>query len=98
MLQIIKSAIEDHRTLRIDYLPGKRSIEPHALGYSADGNLLLRAFQTEGASESGEHKNWKLFRVDRVGNVDPDRTGFNGPRPGYRRDDKAMTGGIVAQL
>ena len=98
MSDAIKRAIEGRQVLEIDYSPGKRYIEPHALGYSADGNLLLRAFQTEGASASGEHRNWKLLRVDRAKSIRPAGTGFQDARPGYRRGDSAMKGGIIAQL
>lgn len=98
MLHIIKNAIEGCMVLEIYYPPGLRIVEPHAVGRSADGNLLLRAFQTDGASASGEHVNWKLFRLDRAGNVGGSLGAFAGPRPGYRRGDKAMKGGIIAQL
>jgi predicted DNA-binding transcriptional regulator YafY len=98
MLSAIKKAIEGRQVLEINYPPGKRIIEPHALGYSADGNVLLRAYQTSGASASGEHANWKLFRIDRAGSVGPNGKTFGGPRPDYRRGDSAMRGGVIAEL
>lgn len=55
-------AIQNLKCLIIDYPPGRRVVEPHAFGRSNDGHLLLRAYQTEGASASGEHEHWKLFR------------------------------------
>ncbi len=91
-------AIRTKRRLRIWYGPGERLIEPHALGYSTDRNLLLRAFQVEGASASGEHDDWKLFRVDRIKSEAPTNLYFDEPRPDYRRDEKAMKGGIIAQV
>jgi hypothetical protein len=98
MLNIVRHAIEAREVLEIDYPPGKRYIEPHALGYSADGNVLLRAFQTTGAGASGEHANWKLLRIDRVGAAGLTGSVFSGARPDYRRGDKSMKGGIIAQL
>lgn len=98
MLSAIKQAIEGRKVLEIDYPPGKRFVEPHALGYSADGNALLRAYQTAGASASGEHVNWKLSRIDRAGSAGPTGNSFSGPRPDYRRGDSAMKGGIIAKL
>jgi hypothetical protein len=98
MLAAVKNAIEGRKVLEINYPPGRRLVEPHALGYSDDGNLFLRAFQTQGASASGEHKNWKLFRLDRAEGIGLTASAFVGPRPDYRRGDKAMKGGIVAQL
>ena len=98
MLTIVQSAIEGRQVLDFDYYPGNRTIEPHALGYGSDGQLLLRAYQTGGASASGEHAHWKLFRLDRADRVMPTEDFFSGPRPGYVRGDKAMKGGILAQL
>jgi hypothetical protein len=98
LLAAIVSAIQNKRILEWNYPPGKRWIEPHALGRSADGNLLLRAYQTEGASASGEHQWWKLFRVDRAGQVGPSGRSFDRPRPEYKRGDRAMKGGIIAEL
>lgn len=98
MNPVIVQAIREQRILSINYPPGPRTVEPHAHGASADGNDLLRAFQTDGASESGEHVNWKLFRTDRMEGMTIQDERFDGPRPGYRRDDKAMKGGIYAQL
>ena len=91
-------AIRDKRLMEIDYEPGTRVIEPHAYGKSSEGNELLRAFQTSGASASGEHVNWKLFRVDRIRRAVLLDERFSDPRPEYRQNDKAMKGGIFAQL
>ncbi len=98
MLTAIRNAIEARQVLEIHYTIGRRVVEPHALGYGADGSVLLRAFQTEGASASGEHVNWKLFRIDRARSIRALSGGFDRPRPGYRRGDAAMKGGIVVQL
>jgi len=98
MLDEIVAAIQQQRALTINYHPGLREIEPHAVGYGKRRQLLLRAFQTRGASASGKHADWKLFRVDRVAISPQMADHFGGPRPGYRRGDPAMTGGIIAQL
>jgi predicted DNA-binding transcriptional regulator YafY len=91
-------AINERRVIVINYDPGTRTIEPHAYGESREGNGLLRAFQTDGASASGEHIHWKLFRVDRIRSFQVLSEQFPGPRPEYKRDDSAMKGGIYAQL
>jgi len=98
MLELIKDAIENRHLLTIDYDPGEREIEPHALGRSQEGKILLRAFQVAGASRSGEHVNWKLFRIDRMGTVSDSGEEFSGPRSEYNPDDPAMKGGIIARL
>lgn len=98
MSDSFKNAILNRKQMTLYYDPGQRVIEPHALGYSSDGNLLLRAYQTGGASASGEHEHWKLFRIDRAGVANDNGVQFDGPRPGYKKGDKAMKGGIIAEL
>lgn len=98
LIAAIANAIREKKLLRIDYDAGERLIEPHALGRSSEGNFLLRAYQTEGASASGEHIHWKLFRVDRLRGCDDEGSVFDGPRPDYRKGDRAMKGGIIQEL
>lgn len=94
----ITTAINGRRCLSIYYEPGNRIVEPHTLGRGSDGQLLLRAYQVSGASASGEPEHWKLFRVDRIRSVDTTDTPSEAPRPGYKRGDKAMKGGIIAEI
>lgn len=98
MRDLIVRAISERRVITLDYTAGQRSVEPHAFGLSSNGDLLLRAYQTEGASESGEHRWWKLFRIDRIRSLNLGEASFDGARPEYKRGDKHMVGGIIAQL
>tara|TARA_R110000824_G_scaffold37634_3_gene115690 strand:+ start:383 stop:676 length:294 start_codon:yes stop_codon:yes gene_type:complete len=97
MNPIICQAINERRLLRIDYTVGMRTVEPHAYGESAGGDELLRAFQVGGPHADPGH-DWDLFRLDRAGAIQILDAHFDGPRPGYRRDDSAMKGGIFCQL
>lgn len=94
----ILKAIDEKRLLGVFYDPGYRIVEPCAYGQSSEGNDLLRAFQTGGASASGEHVHWKLFRADRIRQIELLDEHFVGDRPEYRRNDKAMRRGIYRQL
>lgn len=94
----IVQAIQSRQVLTINYDPGERVIEPHAVGMSKDGNELLRAFQVSGASASGEHTEWKLFRLDRVRSLKLPGQSFSGPRPEYKKGDRAMKAQIFAEL
>ena len=98
MQGVIKDAISGKNLLHIRYDPGDRVIEPHAFGKGSAGQLLLRAYQVSGASASGEHEHWKLLRVDRIEALLVSADCFGGPRDGYKRGDKAMKGGIIAEL
>ena len=91
-------AIKTRRLLLLTYDPGNRVVEPCAYGESLEHHGLLRSFQLNGASASGEHINWKLFRTDRIHRLELLDQGFAGNRPEYRRGDKAMRGGIYCEL
>ena len=97
MNPIICQAIQERRLLRVNYTVGMRTVEPHAYGESASGNELLRAFQIAGPHADPGH-DWDLFRVDRITSIDILTETFPGPRPGYRRGDSAMKGGIFCEL
>lgn len=98
MHSLIIQAINEKRLIALNYDPGDRIIEPCAYGTGSDRQGLLRAFQTSGASASDEHVDWKLFRTDRIRSIRILNLKFAAPQSGYRRDDKAMTTGIYAQL
>lgn len=98
MIDKIKDAIQNKNILKIYYEPGQRVIEPHTLGYSKKGDLLLSCYQVEGASTSHMHADWKLLRVDRMNILEPSGDPFSGPRPGYNSNDTRMKGGIIAGL
>ena len=95
---LVERAVNERLVLIVNYHPGERLIEPHAYGYGSARQLLLRAYQTEGASASGEHEWWKLFRLDRFVSAQSHGVTFSGPRPEYRRGDKAMKGGIICEM
>lgn len=97
MTEELAQAIKHKRRLRIYYDLGWRLIEPHTLGFSGNGDVLLRAFQLEGASSTNKPLGWKLFRVDKLESSE-DSGSFEQPRPGYKMGDSAMKGGIIAEL
>lgn len=85
---------------------GFRTIEPYALGRSTAGNLVLRAYQQAGASDSkgtakrenDEVPGWRLFRLDGITSFmktfkkfDPKK-----PRPKYNPKDRGMTEILIA--
>jgi len=76
---------------------GLREIEPVCLGYSKSGNLVLRAWDYEGASHTaykGEQPlpGWRLFRLDKITMFRPLDINFFDPRPNYNfNGDRSMT-------
>lgn len=80
---------------------GYRTIEPVCLGYSKAGNLVLRAWEREGASYSAAREGnvlpgWRLFRIDKMLTFKPTMDNFTEMRPNYNPyGDKLMTSVIV---
>jgi predicted DNA-binding transcriptional regulator YafY len=80
---------------------GLRLIEPVCLGYSKANNLVLRAWDYEGASHKGylgvlPLPSWRMFRLDKVQFIRPTAETFNEPRPNYNPNgDKSMTKVII---
>jgi predicted DNA-binding transcriptional regulator YafY len=80
---------------------GLRSIEPVCLGYSKAGNLVLRAWEKEGASYSAAVEGnvlpgWRLFRIDKILTFKPTMDNFVEMRPNYNPNgDRSMTSVIV---
>ena len=94
----ICTAINECKLINLVYEWGSRIVEPHAYGLNDNGNELLRAYQVSGASESGEHSGWKLFQIDEIRSLSVLEKTFSGPRPGYKRGDKALDERIYCQL
>jgi len=80
---------------------GYRTIEPVCLGYSKAGNLVLRAWEREGASLStslGDNviPGWRFFRVDKILTYNPTMDTFDEVRPNYNPNgDKTMVSVII---
>jgi len=90
---------------------GYRTIEPYVLGVSTAGNLVLRAWQQGGATDTGnapkrpndEIPGWRLFRVDGITSMaktlrkfETDQPYLTSHRPNYNPQDKQMTQIIIA--
>jgi predicted DNA-binding transcriptional regulator YafY len=75
---------------------GLREIEPVAVGRSTAGNLVMRAWDREGASHTaykGEQPlpGWRLFKLDKIASLKPTGEVYNTPRPNYNfNGDRSM--------
>jgi hypothetical protein len=83
---------------------GYRTIEPFVLGVSTAGNIVVRAWQQAGATDTGnapqrpndEIPGWRLFRLDGITSMNKTLRKFEGNRPKYNPQDKQMTQIIMA--
>ena len=91
------SAIQRRQLLTFVYDSLARVVEPHCYGIDGKGHHAIRAYQVGGGSESGESIGWKLFHVSEMRQIAVLGDTFAGPRPGYKRGDKAFRS-IQAQL
>lgn len=86
----IAAAIAARTVIEFDYDGEHRSAEPYAHGESKVGNELLRAFQLDGGSQSGQPFGWKLFAVAKMSSVRLMPQTFATNRPDYNSDDSAL--------
>ena len=91
----IKEAIRDGACLRLSLADGEYIVEPHLLGRNSGGDMLLRAYQVRGPRSEGNKACWKLIPLDRISHAVEIGNRFEDRRPGYRPNDRAMTGGII---
>lgn len=97
-MNAIRQAIKQHRLLSFSYESLPRKVIPAALGvHRSSGNLVLRAYQVGGATESGRVPLWRIFIVSDMVRVTLVDETFEGLPSGYRRGDRSMSQ-IVAQL
>jgi len=73
-------AILDHQVVRIRYQGRERTVEPHLLGIHEAGEPILVAYQTGGASGSGDVPGWRSFISTAVDEVELTGQHFPGPR------------------
>lgn len=84
-----------------EYGKGYRDIEPVCLGISKKGNMVLRAWERQGASHSNKVEGnpipgWRMFRLDKILTYALQGDKFNEVRPLYNPNgDNSMTRVIV---
>jgi hypothetical protein len=86
----IVNAIKNRERLSLVYDGIRREVEPHAYGVSSKGNEILRCFQVSGGHNSERAHDWNLLTVSKITGLATTGVNFAGPRPDYRRGDKAM--------
>jgi hypothetical protein len=91
-------ALAAGKCLEFSYESYSRVVEVHAVGRSSEGSWLMRVWQVRGKSVHGERVGWKLMRLDEGFSAHILDEKSMAPRPGYKRGDSAMAGGIMCQI
>jgi hypothetical protein len=86
------------KCLELRYDGYSRVVEVHAVGRSKENHWIMRVWQLRGGSVHDEPIGWKLMRLDEGFLTYILEEKSVAPRPGYKRRDKAMKGGIKCQL
>ena len=96
---VLEKSIRDKEVIMMDYsadLDGTRTIEPVCLGFSTNGQLVLRAWLRGGVSYTtskgiNPRPGWRLYRIDRITTYDPTGKSYFKKRKGYNPNgDKDM--------
>jgi hypothetical protein len=90
MNHTIIDAIKRRNILSLTYDGIPREVEPHAYGVSTHGKELLRCYQISGGHDSERRHDWELLAVSSITALANTGATFAGPRPKYKRADKAM--------
>jgi hypothetical protein len=91
-------ALATRKRLELRYDGYLRVVEVHTVRRSKEGHWLMRVWQVRGGSVSNELFGWKLLRIDESFSAHFINEESKAPRPGYKRNDPAMAGGIKCQL
>lgn len=79
----ICEAIQKRRLISFTYDNRFRTVEPHLVGYDADRDLTLSAWQVHGESKEG----WHSFHVSKITGLTITGHSFEGTRQGYNPRD-----------
>lgn len=95
MVSAVELAINTKHRLEIEYDGLARIVDPHTLGRTSDDTYAVRVWQLPQGEEEG---GWKLMKFDRIQNLTVSSVAFDGAAKGYKRGDRVMIFGIVAEL
>jgi hypothetical protein len=90
VVSVICDAINNRDVLSFYYDGGIRIVEPFCYGISTAGNPVLRGYQIDGYSSSGNPIGWKLFKVSEMSDISLTGNKFTDIRPHYNPTDKSM--------
>ena len=83
--QPIRKAIETRTLLLVTYHGEERVVEPHILGRSLAGNLMLSGWQ-----RSGDAPGWRNFLLDEIEALSRTAIRFRTARGGYNPPDPSF--------
>jgi len=85
------AALRSGNCLELRYDGYNRIVEVHAVGISTTGKYIMRVWQVEGGSSSGERSGWKLMTLNEAHSAHITNKTSQAPRPHYKLNDSAMS-------
>jgi hypothetical protein len=75
-LATLTNAIENKLLVKFNYDKCQRLVEPHLLGETNKGNLILKAYQIAGAVKRGKVPCWGSFTIGKIKELELVETSF----------------------
>ncbi len=89
-IELACEALRSGRVLEANYEGHVRSLEVHVVGYH-ENEGIMRVWQIRGGSSSQQPTGWKLMYLKKVRNAAISAEQSQAPRPGFKRNDPAMS-------
>jgi WYL domain-containing protein len=86
--RLVRATLE-HRVASFTYRGHRRTVEPHLIGLHEAGEAVLLAYQTGGASASGNLPGWRTFVLTEIDAVDAEGQTFS-PQTGFTPEAHRM--------
>jgi predicted DNA-binding transcriptional regulator YafY len=84
-------AVQNQQVVEFQYRGRHRVVEPHKVGRTTKGNVVLSGFQSGGSGNEINPPDWGLYKLNKISSLKISGGTFSGPRSGYKRSDKRMT-------
>ena len=75
-LALLNNAIDQKLLVKFNYDTCQRLVEPHILGETNKGNLILKAYQIAGSTKRSKVPSWGSFTIGKIQNLELVETSF----------------------
>ena len=84
------NAVDNREILIFEYEGELRQVHPYKVGKSTAGNDILSGYLDSGVSKSEHDPYLRLYRLDKIQNLEKSGDSFNGVEREYKRTDDRM--------
>lgn len=85
--KIISDAIKQEKKLKFHYDERLRRLQPYVYGQTADGEDMVKGYQTSGGSVSFSNPQWRNFKIEDIDELQLTDEDFSRVRDDYEPDD-----------